>query len=90
MLDYGLTIQEAIGQPRWIYGRTWGEESDALQLENRLQEGVEEQLRTWGHQVKVISAWDEAAGQAQGIYIGPDGSISGAADPRGDGSVIGW
>jgi gamma-glutamyltranspeptidase/glutathione hydrolase len=29
-------------------------------------------------------------GQSQGIHIDARGLISGAADPRGDGSVIGW
>lgn len=90
VLDYGLTIQEAIGLPRWIYGRTWGEDSDTLKLESRCGEETAERLRAMGHQVEVLGAWDGRTGQSQGIAIGEDGVISGAADPRSDGSVIGW
>ncbi|TDF94448.1 gamma-glutamyltransferase [Paenibacillus piri] len=91
VLDYGCTIQEAIGLPRWVYGRTWGEDSDSLKLENRgLDHGADDRLREWGHEVELLSPWDGVAGQAQGIMISSDGLISGAADPRGDGAAIGW
>jgi len=87
VLDYKCTIQEAIGLPRWVYGRTWGEGSDVLKIEDR---GVEaERLRAMGHAVELVEAWDGVMGQAQGIAIGEDGVLSGAADPRGDGLAIG-
>lgn len=90
VLDYGCSVKEAIELPRWVYGRTWGEESDRLRLENRNLGNAAEALRRWGHQVELLSPWDGAVGQAQGILIDGDGQLSGAADPRGDGSVIGW
>ncbi|MBB3108487.1 gamma-glutamyltranspeptidase/glutathione hydrolase [Paenibacillus phyllosphaerae] len=90
VLDYGLTIQEAIGLPRFIYGRTWGEESDTLKVESRCGDVTVERLRAMGHQVEVLDAWDGRTGQSQGIAIDASGVISGAADPRSDGSVIGW
>lgn len=89
LLDYGCTIQEALALPRWVYGRTWGTDSDTLKLENRGMEQVAETLRQWGHQVELVEPWDVIMGQAQGIVIGEDGVRSGAADPRGDGSAIG-
>jgi len=89
VIDFGLTIQDAICMPRWVYGRTWGEDSDALRLENRLDAGVAETLRRWGHRIEIVGRYDGVVGTAQGIMI-DDGIISGAADPRGDGCVIGW
>jgi gamma-glutamyltranspeptidase/glutathione hydrolase len=90
VLDYGCTIQEAIALPRWVYGRTWGEDGDTLKLENRLPPDVPDILRRWGHKVELVGVWDGVMGQAQGIMIDEAGMISGAADPRGDGMAIGW
>lgn len=90
VLDYGCTVQEAIELPRWVYGRTWGQDSDVLRLENRGLEQEAERLRQWGHHVELLGAWDRIMGQAQGILIDDQGIISGAADPRGDGLALGW
>ncbi|OXM87339.1 gamma-glutamyltransferase [Paenibacillus rigui] len=90
VLDYGCTIQEALALPRWVYGRTWGEDGDALRIENRGFEPIAAQLRQWGHKVELVNPWDGMMGQAQGISIGADGLLSGAADPRGDGIAFGW
>ncbi|MGF7050676.1 gamma-glutamyltranspeptidase/glutathione hydrolase [Paenibacillus sp. DS2015] len=91
VLDYGLNIQEAISLPRWLYGRTWGDSSDTLKLEYRLGlDDVHVKLQEWGHAVEMVSEWDDRMGQAQGIVIHEQGTISGAADPRADGSAIGW
>ncbi|MBP3961533.1 gamma-glutamyltransferase [Paenibacillus lignilyticus] len=89
VLDYGCSIHEAISLPRWVYGRTWGDDSDRLRLENRDLGDAAERLKAWGHKVDVVDGWDGMMGQAQGILIGCDGIISGAADPRGDGLAIG-
>ncbi|MCI3923733.1 gamma-glutamyltransferase [Paenibacillus sp. TRM 82003] len=90
LLDYGCTIQEALALPRWVYGRTWGADSDSLKLENRGLERVAETLAAWGHEVELVAPWDGIMGQAQGIVIDANGVRSGAADPRGDGTAIGW
>jgi gamma-glutamyltranspeptidase / glutathione hydrolase len=90
VLDYGLSIQEAISLPRWVYGRTWGEDGDALKLEHRLDAEVYARLKKWGHRVEPVNSWDGIMGQAQGIVIDDKGVMSGAADPRGDGLAIGW
>ena len=89
VLDYGLSIQEAIALPRWVYGRTWGDSGDTLKVEKRCGDGVLSELRTNGHRVEAVRGWDGIMGQAQGIMI-DRGVISGAADPRGDGCAIGW
>ncbi|MEW9701891.1 gamma-glutamyltransferase [Paenibacillus sp. SI8] len=90
VLDYGLSIQEALSLPRWVYGRTWGEDGDALKMEHRLDADVYACLKKWGHRVELVNGWDGIMGQAQGIVIDDKGIMSGAADPRGDGLAIGW
>ncbi len=91
VLDYGCTIQEAIANPRWVYGRTWGEDSDSLKVENRVAASDVRLLRGKGHAVELVDDWDWIMGQAQGIIIDRDrGCLTGAADPRGDGMAVGW
>ncbi|WP_166238667.1 gamma-glutamyltransferase [Paenibacillus turpanensis] len=90
VLDYGCSVQEAIGLPRWVYGRTWGEDADELKLENRLPLETLVRLRRRGHRVETVAEWDGVMGQAQAILIEDNGMLSGAADPRGDGMAIGW
>jgi gamma-glutamyltranspeptidase/glutathione hydrolase len=90
VLDYGCTIQEAIALPRWVYGRTWGEDSDTFKIENRGLDQMINELERRGYLVEALLAWDPVVGQAQGISVHDDGSFSGAADPRGDGLAIGW
>jgi gamma-glutamyltranspeptidase/glutathione hydrolase len=90
VLDYGCTIQEAIALPRWVYGRAEGDTLDTLRIENRGLDAAIGQLAEWGHAVRGLEPWDPAVGQAQGIMLHPDGGLSGAADPRGDGLAIGW
>lgn len=89
VMDYRCTIQEAIGLPRWVFGRTWGEDSDKLRIESRVLKREARRLKQWGHDVQTMDSWDGIMGQAQGIKIDDNGSISGAADPRGDGLAIG-
>ncbi|GGF99726.1 gamma-glutamyltransferase [Paenibacillus abyssi] len=90
ILDYGLSVQEALALPRWVYGRTWGMDSDSLKIESRISGKMASTLREWGHQVELVGEWDGIMGQAQAIRIDENGVISGAADPRGDGIAIGW
>ncbi|MCM3783759.1 gamma-glutamyltransferase [Neobacillus mesonae] len=90
VLDYGYSIQEAISLPRWVYGRTWGEDGDELKLEQRFDETVLAELEEMGHKVRALGPWDGLMGQAQGIMVLENGMLSGAADPRGDGAAIGW
>ena len=36
LIDYGYSVQAAIEAPRWLYGRTWGAESNSLKMEGRI------------------------------------------------------
>ena len=48
VLDYGMTPQEAIDAPRWLYGRTWGKSSNDLKLEGRISADVADELARRG------------------------------------------
>ena len=87
---FGRPLQDAVNAPRWLLGRTWGEESTTLKLESRLDSGVVDALGLAGHDVEVVGAFDEMMGHAGALVRHPDGVIEGAADPRSDGGVAGF
>ncbi|MGY2199639.1 gamma-glutamyltransferase family protein [Pseudomonas gingeri] len=84
---HGLNPQAAVSAPRWLLGRTWGESSDSLKLESRFPAETVEQLRSKGHEVEMLDAFDEVCGHAGCALRYPDGSLEGGADPRSDGAV---
>jgi len=91
VLDFGYDVQRAVEAPRWLYGRTWGQQSAALTLEESFPAGVAERLAVMGHEVRVVPAWSDTMGHAQAISIDRErGVYWAAADPRGDGSAAGW
>jgi len=88
IVDRGLDPQAAVEAPRWLFGRTWGEETRSLRLEDRFGDDVRESLRERGHEVEVVEAWSDLMGHAQVIRIDPTG-FTGASDPRADGAALG-
>lgn len=87
---YGDDLQQAVTKPRWLLGRTWGTMSVSLKIESRFDEGVVDQLRGAGHDVEVIESYSDFVGHAGALVRDPAGVISGASDPRSDGTVAGW
>jgi len=91
VVDFGYDIQQAIEAPRWLYGRTWGEESKTLKLEGRIPDAVATELKRRGHDVEMMEDWSQKMGHAQGIVIDLEsGVFSAGADPRGDGLALAW
>ena len=84
---FGQSLQKAISAPRWLLGRTWGEESTTLKLESRIDSSVVDALCSAGHEIEVVGAFDEMMGHAGALVSHPSGVIEGAADPRSDGGV---
>lgn len=84
---FGQPLQQAVTAPRWLLGRTWGQTSDSLKLENRFSETVFDTLRQWGHEVEILQDFDESVGHAGAIVRHPDGFLEGATDPRSNGGV---
>jgi gamma-glutamyltranspeptidase/glutathione hydrolase len=87
---FGMNPQAAISAPRWLLGRTWGETSDTLKLEARFDPAVVEDLRSRGHAVEVVGAYDEVVGHAGAILRDASGVLRGGSDPRSDGGVAAW
>jgi gamma-glutamyltranspeptidase len=92
MIDHGLDIQQALELPRFLSGRFGlGEARDTLYMESRFPGETIEALERRGHTVHRWGPWNEQAGHAHGITIGPeDRMLSGGSDPRSDGAAIGY
>lgn len=82
-VDYGMEVGTAVNAPRFHhqnlpneveYERSGLADSVAAELESRGHEMVEE---------------DGYSGDVESIYIAPDGTLVGAADPRRGGSALG-
>lgn len=86
----GVGLQEAVSAPRWLLGRTWGQASDSLKLENRFSEETFTALRALGHEVETLPTFSEAVGHAGAIVRHTNGMLEGAWDPRSNGSAAGF
>ncbi|MFB9269513.1 gamma-glutamyltransferase family protein [Bradyrhizobium erythrophlei] len=84
---HGQELQSAITAPRWLLGRTWGEENNNLKIESRFDPTVIDRLRALGHDIQVSGPFEEFMGHAGAIVWHPDGLLEGASDPRSDGVV---
>jgi len=85
---FNQPLQTAVTAPRWLLGRTWGEQSTTLKLESRFDEQLIAQLRDAGHVLEVLpEAFSDTMGHAGAVVRHPNGMMEGAADPRSDGSV---
>jgi gamma-glutamyltranspeptidase/glutathione hydrolase len=86
LVDRGLAPQAAVDAPRWLLGRTWGENTRALRLEGRFASGVVDSLRARGHDARTVEPWSDLMGHAQVIALDDDG-LRGGSDPRADGAA---
>ena len=89
MLDYGMNPQQAITEPRFVWGRTWGEDTQELKMEGRITEEVSNQLIKAGHIVNRVDDFHLSMGHANAIVIDKQGFLHGGTDPRSDGAAIG-
>jgi gamma-glutamyltranspeptidase len=87
---FGVPLQAAITAPRWLLGRTWGEDSTSLKIEDRLDPPLYDALRGAGHAVELLPPFTATMGHAGAIVRHPGGLLEGATDPRSDGMVAGW
>jgi len=79
LLDDGATLQEALDAPRWRY-----RESGRLAVEARLPSAIQNGLLRREHDLEVLPP--RKFGGAQ-IVRHDDGTLSGATEPRKDGTV---
>ncbi|MBT2635331.1 gamma-glutamyltransferase [Bacillus sp. ISL-26] len=89
IIDYQMDPQRAVSEPRWVWGRTWGEDYEGLRVENRISQETTEKLKQSGHHVEIVGDFDRLMGHAGAIVIDEEGFLQGGADPRGDGAAVG-
>lgn len=84
---YGVGLQAAVSAPRWLLGRTWGEDGTALKLEDRFDPTLYDRLRLAGHDVVLVEPFSSLMGHAGALVRERNGRLEGASDPRSDGAV---
>lgn len=82
------TLPNAIAQSRWLLGRTWGDNSSNLKIEEDTPKNIIQELVTKGHEIATVAACNELMGHAGAIELKPDGFASAATDPRSDGKAF--
>lgn len=87
---FGVDLQQAISAPRWLLGRTWGENSTTLKLEDGFDDTLYADLAAAGHDVERVGPLTAMMGHAGAIVRHTDGRLDGATDPRSDGQVATW
>ncbi len=79
-IDHGMTLQETVEAPRiWTQGQE-------LEVEHRVPEAIRAGLASRGHRVIPVPT---VAGGMNAIAVNDDGSLTGAACWRADGTPIG-
>lgn len=92
IVDFGLDVQSALDAPRLLYGRSWGDASNQLLLEDSAPDAVFGGLRRRGHPVERVGWPHTRMGTAQAIRLrGPwSPFFEGGADARGEGIAVGF
>ncbi len=89
LVDRKMDVQDALDHPRWAFPGTIYEKPSTLIVEKSMMpliRGVD----TGGLTVKEIPDMSSSTGHAQAIVFGRKGGIFAGADPRGDGSAVGF
>jgi oxamate amidohydrolase len=89
-VQFGEPLLEAIDRPRWLLGRTWGEQKTALRMEARFDGNLVDRLLSAGHDVEVVpDDYSDLMGHAGAALLHNDGTCEAAHDPRADGGAAG-
>ena len=88
--ERGMGLADAIDAPRFLLGRTWGQTSTTLKLEDRFDPSLTRALERAGHAVEILpDAYSDTAGHAGALVRHPKGRVEAAHDPRADGGASG-
>lgn len=85
---FGMDLQTAITAPRWLLGKTWGDDTTTLKLEGRFDPVLIAALKSAGHAVEILPEYSDLAGHAGAVVLHPNGLVETAADPRADGAAL--
>ncbi|GGA73015.1 gamma-glutamyltranspeptidase [Neiella marina] len=83
-----FAIADAIAEPRWLLGRTWGDTDHDLKMEQSLYDQQAAKLTQVGHEIRPVPDCNELMGHAGAIVRHPDGELEAASDPRSDGAGL--
>jgi gamma-glutamyltranspeptidase/glutathione hydrolase len=87
---FGEPLAAALDRPRWVLGRTWGDQQTKLRLESRFDGNLIDRLASAGHDLEVLSdPYSDIMGHAGAAILHADGTCEGAHDPRADGGAAG-
>lgn len=84
-LYQNFSLQDAIAEPRWLLGRTWGDDTHQLRLEESLSERIGHDLILRGHDITQVNDCNELMGHAGAAVLSIDGTCEASSDPRSDG-----
>ncbi len=87
-VHYGQDLQAAVTAPRWLLGKTWGDTTTTLKLEDRFDPALVAALQAAGHEIEMIAPYSDLAGHAGAVVRQPDGLCHCASDPRADGAAL--
>ncbi|GEM81629.1 gamma-glutamyltransferase family protein [Vibrio superstes] len=83
-----VSLGESVAQPRWLLGRTWGDSTTNLRLEETLYDEHATALTQLGHEITAVADQNELMGHAGAIVQHPTGDASATSDPRSDGTYL--
>ena len=87
IIDYGMHPKDAAAAPRfWAF--RGGERG--VQIESRISDAVRAGMKKSGIAITDLGAYNWHTGSMQIIWMGDDGKLHGATDPRRLGVVVGY
>ncbi len=87
IIDYGMNPKDAADAPRF-----WAFRNDerGVRIESRISDSVRKGMKRRGIKVTDLGDYNWHTGSMQIIWMGEDGKLHGATDPRRLGTVIGY
>ncbi|ETX12406.1 gamma-glutamyltransferase [Marinomonas ushuaiensis DSM 15871] len=85
---HNMPLDKAISEGRWLLGRTWGDVSHNLKVEEDFAAVVADDLIARGHDLVVVDSQSEMMGHAGAVVLLADGETLAATDTRSDGKAI--
>ncbi|MBM3945204.1 MAG: gamma-glutamyltransferase, partial [SAR202 cluster bacterium] len=82
VLEHGMTVQEAIGAPRFHF-----QGGKRIRMEGRIPQNVRSELERRGYELEVHPDYTYLFGGVHAISAG-NGELHGGADPRRDGGAV--
>jgi len=85
---HGVDLQRSISAPRWLLGKTWGDDTTSLKLERSFDFDLVEKLSSAGHDTELVPANNSLMGHAGAVVMHSDGRVEAASDARSDGIAL--